>query len=245
MKGKRGRGEDAASSRDEAEQMVASAWGSAIEQSRVSASSSSKVELEAKLGRQVEGRFLSSVSEGEFLAVEKRLQNAFSWLALPERVTTDCMAQNDMRLSFDAENLLTGAMIKKRISNATALLGSTLALRLSLSLETNAALPAGCAIGMPRAQIGVAVSLVRRKARRTFLHRSSRGVFQIDMTRVETEGASDVSLEVELEFMPWALQPHVTEHDRRVWSAGIVEFVSSIENGGQVSELRFPSFESL
>ncbi len=170
---------------------------------------------------------------------------------MPERVATDCMANNsgggeEMRLTFDSEGALLGAISKRRISNASVPLLASRAMRVSLSVETPVALPPGCAVGMKRAQLdsAVTISLARRKARRTFLHRSTRGVFQIDMTRVETEGHSGTSFEVELELVQWAIQPHVSEHDRRVWSAALVEFVYQAAQG-QISELKFPSFESL
>lgn len=243
---KRGRPDEPVSqdNRVKAEQIIASAWASAIEKGK-GLSSPSKVELELKVGRVGEdGRFTSSVTETEFAALEKCLGNSFSWIALPERVVTDCVVGDDLRLSFDAEGGLVGAMKKTRVSNATTSLRDLVSVRVSLSVETTVALPNGCAIGMQRSQLGIAVSVVRKKARKTFLHRSSRGVFQVDLTRVETEGAPIVSCEVELELMSWALQPHVTDHDRRVWSGGIVEFVSGMTSG-QISELKFPSFESM
>jgi hypothetical protein len=233
-KHKRGRSEDEIilgekKKVDEAAQhLLISAWNAATEQMRSLVNqNAAHVELEVKLGSSdSEGRFTSSLAESEFVLLEKALSNSFSWIALPEKHSVDCMVNNNnTRLSFDLHNGLQIALTKQRISNNTAKLSPSLALRVSLSVETVVPLPPNCEVGMKREELLLPVQNCRKKARKTFLHRSARGVFQVrekkvqkkknnnfffrfqkvDLTRVETEGGGS-SFEVEVCFVLFVLR---------------------------------------
>jgi hypothetical protein len=237
-----------------AKKLIVSVWTAAIGQVRAlaptSTSKHSKVELEVKLGHlNEEGQFLSSLSEAEFTALERALRGTFSWVALPEKRSTDVVvggssSGEEIRLSFDDVNGLQEAVNKRRISNSTTKISSNLAMRVSLSVETVVAPPTGCSQGMTREQLVIPVRFSRRKIRKTFFHQSGRCVFQLDLTRVETEDVVVATFEMELEFLPWALNDGcMNEHYRQVWAGAIVEFVKSAVVG-QINETSFPMFES-
>jgi hypothetical protein len=135
------------------------------------------------------------------------------------------------------------------VSNTTLPLGAgSDALRISLSVETGVPMPPHCDPAASPEELARllqppwTLKLVRSKRRRTFLHRSVRGAFKIDMTRTENE-AKETQFEVELEFVSWAVA-QLGEAERAAWTSGIVEFVHSAIDA-QINESRFPPFEAL
>ncbi len=184
------------------------------------------------------------------MALEKALLSTYSWIASPENESVDCFAgdgQSEVRVSFTHRG--PSALVKTRVSNTTLPLGpGSEALRMSLSVEAPAPMPPGCDAAASPEELGRllqppwALKLVRSKRRRTFLHRSCRGAFKIDMTRTEN-AAKEVQFEVELEFVSWAVA-QLDEAGRAAWAPGVLEFVRSAFEA-QVNETRFPQFEAL
>ncbi len=186
------------------------------------------------------------------MALEKALLSTYSWIALPEVTSVDCFVSDDssdVRVSFSANGRRV-ALVKTRVSNTTRSWGASggEAVRMSLSVETQVAMPPYCDPAASKEELSQllrspwSLKMVRHKRRRSFLHRSVRGAFKVDMTRTMNE-AKETQFEVELEFVSTAVS-RFTEADRLSWTPGIVEFIRSAFQG-QISESRFPSFEAL
>jgi hypothetical protein len=184
------------------------------------------------------------------VALEKALLSTYSWIASPENASVDCFVsdgRSDLRVSFSHRAPV--ALVKTRVSNTTLPLGSgSEAVRISLCVEAAAPMPPGCDPAASPEELGRllqppwALKMVRNKRRRTYLHRSVRGVFRIDMTRTEN-AAKETQFEVELEFVSWAVA-QLDEAGRNLWAPGVLEFVRSAFEA-QVNETRFPPFDQL
>jgi hypothetical protein len=224
------------------------------------------VELEVKLGRIRDGKFVSGLPEAAFGCLLNRLLSTYSWIARPEETFVDCFVSDStsqLRVSFSAGRG-PQTIHKRRISNADHLLNSSgdgdgdAAVRVSLSMEMPASLPPGCEAARCKDELASLLrppwklDMVRKKKRQTFFHRSTRGVFKIDMTRTETEGIQglgeeeELQYEVELEFLNWAVANGVAEAERMKWAVGLVEFIrSAFLKAAQVNESMFLPFEAL
>ena len=209
------------------------------------------VELELKVGRLTDGekKFVSSLDERTFSAMERLLGSTFSWIALPPQTSTDVFVRSgkeECRLTF-VSGQVVAVLAKERLFNTTLLLpDGHHALRVSLSVERPFERPPpGCASLPIDSSQGWTQTLERKKERRSFLHRSARGVFQVDMTRTSALPESGVQqFEVELEFLPWALNARMDDAFRTKWCEGTVDFVMSLLEG-QINEQSFPGFMDL
>ena len=149
-------------------------------------------------------------------------------------------------------------MSKERVSNITFPLSqvgtSVHGARLSLSLESASPVPSGFTQELyPKCCASLdnnlwTVAMVREKSRRSFYHKSGRGLFRIDLTKTKMSGTSamdnELHYEAEFEFIGWAFQNPMSETNRQLWCRGVLQFAASAFEG-MIDEREFPSFASI
>jgi len=179
---------------------------------------------------EIEAKISNGLDKKIFMKIMNNLYSCFSWQTIKKNEqTTDIYAYNKTRSSFNHNGILKYSM-KKNILWFKHTDFNEFSIKTTVSHE----------IKVDNQIITKKdIFLKRIKKRTTFVHRSGRCPFKIDLTIVD-----NISYELELELFSWVFEIQ-NESEIETWCKAWWFFLTNLLEHAKVDETYFPDFENL